>query len=140
MTAIQGLTNTPTMAASAPPSHGPTMGDDVQQGRRYRRALRSSGCDGAEQNDAAHADDGALQKRALDVAAHDARERDVQHFQILVALRVDEAHAFASKLRKLHEDPESHHQRKPERNERVDQTRPDGDHAVGAIAGERRSP
>ena len=26
MTAIQGLTNTPTMAASAPPSHGPTMG------------------------------------------------------------------------------------------------------------------
>ena len=114
--------------------------DDVQQAgdAAERRVVRDA--DGAEQNDAAHADDGALQKRALDVAAHDARERDVQHFQILVALRVDEAHAFASKLRKLHEDPESHHQRKPERNERVDQTRPDGDHAVGAIAGERRSP
>ena len=114
-------------------------GDDVQQAgdAAERRVVRDA--DGAEQNDAAHADDGALQKRALDVAAHDARERDVQHFQILVALRVDEAHAFASKLRKLHEDPESHHQREPERNERVDQTRPNGDHAVGAIAGEREA-
>ena len=45
----------------------------------------------AEQDAARNADDGALQKRALDVAAHDARERDMQELGVLGAFGSDEA-------------------------------------------------
>ena len=88
-------------------------GDDVHHAGDEAEHGRVGHADDLEQDAAAHADDGALQKRSLDVAAHDAGEGGVEELGVLGVLGADEPARLAAHGRQLHEDPEGDDEREP---------------------------
>ena len=108
--AIHGLTNTPTSAAKRSAEPRAHDGDDVQNaGDNAECGVIGDAGDG-EQHAACSTDDAALDERSLDIAAHDARERDVQHIHGLTTGRARQSHGLATERRKLDENPKRYDQ------------------------------
>ena len=83
-----------------------------------------------------------MDEGAFDIAAHDARERDMQHIHGLATGRACQSHGLATERRKLDENPKRYDQGKTYRYARVHHAGADGDHARGALTrhvGRRRS-
>ena len=109
-------------------------GDDVQNaGDNAECGVIGDAGDG-EQHAACSTDDAALDERSLDIAAHDARERDVQHIHGLAMGRACQSHGLATERRKLDEDPKRYDQGETHRYARVHHAGADGDHARGALS------
>ena len=92
---------------------GADDGDDVHHAGDKAEHGGVGHADDLEQDTAAHADDGTLQKRSLDVAAHDAGEGGVEELGVLGVLGADEPARLAAHGRQLHEDPKRDDEREP---------------------------
>ena len=81
-----------------------------------------------------------MDERRLDVAAHHAREREMQHLGFLRTAFGNETLRLAADRGKLHKDPERHDQREADHHGRVDDARAEAEHAVGRKARRGRGP
>ena len=137
-----GLTKMPTSAASRPAEPRAHDGDDVQNaGDNAERGVIGNAGRRRTARRMQHADDAALDKRALDIAAHDARERDVQHIHGLTTVkglpdRMVSRPSAGSSMRIQNATDQG----EADCYARVHHAGADGDHARGALSSPHRTP
>ena len=108
--------------------------NDIEQACDYAQRHVVGYPEDSEADAAPEPDDRALQKRAFDITAHNARERDMEELERLFVLGPEQALELAAERGQLHENPEGNDKRKADSDERVRHARPEGDHAACALA------
>ena len=105
-------------------------GDNIHDARDKPKRSGVRDADEVKPDSARKTDEKALEKRGLQVTAHDAREGEMKHFGFLLAIIGNEAPCFPTNRRQLHEHPERHDKRKTYDHQGISNTRADNEDAV----------